>query len=811
MINLPGFAPASNNSSGVTPKYINLPGFSTPASSPSAPATPKVSVPSTNAGSTPGIPNTALTGNLGGGYGSSNITDPYSGKPELTFENTQAKSSQLLSDRVAPTFDPTVPQKIDPSVLHNGRMPVSASEAVRKATGAGPDQQLDHLISLELGGSNETANLNNENLQSNGTQPSLTLENQTAKDVASGKISYIQGQINIARAKGVDLPDDTGFSSAAHPLAQNYNTPAPNQVGTKSQASKVNASQIATTFFPSTLQTLSELQLDPLSLKADPSKALADRTKAIGNSIIAEKQNIYNFFSALDTNQSTATKVEMGVTAGAGAINMVISPVTSLFAAANDIPVLGSLSRLVGAAFNVVGEGGTAESKVIAANTINKIPGLSDDSKAKITSAFGQIYSLAAQFNAGAAAEDIIPQAKEMLTEKFGATDAQTIVDKAQEVAKGNAIVPKTTLSDVADKNEEQAKTTDIKTDANPTVDLKPKVQENANSTKVTDIKKPVSDEILKPKVTQGEITPKTNKPTVDLSTARQGKPVQDINFEGKVGKGDMLSSVGSKLTEPIGKPVADIVPKETPVQVEGQSGEYKVSADEGGDNLKVVDKGTGEEEVVPRKKVTLKPKQHTVSDEIVKTKTRDIPVNEDGTKTSKIAKDIEAKAIEKGLTAKFKDLASFDPKTVKDQAERIGALMKEDMSRARNIVRGNEPLPEGMSGTYFLKAMEDRAMATGDGKLLQDLASSPLTKETSIHAQELRMAAERDPDSPLKRAEEIQKAREKAAEVKTGKKIDDAKSDIVKEEGKKMNEAIKKARTTARVPWDEFVKSITC
>lgn len=186
------------------------------------------------------IPASALKGSLGGGYGASNEKDS-SGKPLLTYENQKAQSSQLLKDRVAPTFDPTVPQKIDPKVLENGRMPESASEAVRQATGADPDEQLDHLISLELGGSNDPSNLNLE-LGTNtttknpkGVQPSLALENQTAKDVASGKISYIDGQKIIARAKGVQLPDDPDFSSSAHPLAKDYPNPAPNQTGTKAQ------------------------------------------------------------------------------------------------------------------------------------------------------------------------------------------------------------------------------------------------------------------------------------------------------------------------------------------------------------------------------------------------------------------------------------------------------------------------------------------------------------------------------------------------------------------------------------------------
>lgn len=210
----------------VTPKTLTTP---------ATPKTTAVKSPNAEASLTPDIPANALKGSLGGGYGASSITDQYSGKPLLTFENPVARSSQLFSNRVAPKFDPTVPQKIDPAVLHNDRMPESASQAVKKATGAAPDTNLDHLISLELGGSNDTSNLNNEDLQKNGTQPSLSLENQTAKDVASGKISYVDGQKIIARAKGVKLSDDTSFDTSSHPLATDYAKPAPNQTGTQSQ------------------------------------------------------------------------------------------------------------------------------------------------------------------------------------------------------------------------------------------------------------------------------------------------------------------------------------------------------------------------------------------------------------------------------------------------------------------------------------------------------------------------------------------------------------------------------------------------
>jgi hypothetical protein len=220
------FTPKTTAAPIANKPFSNLfPTTPTPAPAPTGTARASTTLDVHDVASSGSIPSTALKGSLGGGYGASNITDKYSGKPLLTYENEAAKSNQLLKDRVAPTFDPTIPTKIDASVLHNGRMPQAASEAVRKATGTEPDEQLDHLISLELGGSNDTLNLNLEKTKG-GVQPSLPLENQTARDVASGKISYIDGQKIIARAKGVQLPDDAQFASSDHPLASAY--PKPN-------------------------------------------------------------------------------------------------------------------------------------------------------------------------------------------------------------------------------------------------------------------------------------------------------------------------------------------------------------------------------------------------------------------------------------------------------------------------------------------------------------------------------------------------------------------------------------------------------
>jgi hypothetical protein len=181
------------------------------------PTTPTVSNPSPNPNATPLIPASATKGTIGGGYGASNIKDPSSGKPELTYENVPAMSSQLLSDRTAPDLDPTVPQKINSSILQNGRMPESVSQKIKAAFPGSAADELDHIMPLELGGSNERSNLRLEPSANGGnynpsSNPTATdpLENALANDVQAGRISLVDAWKKMAAAKGVTLPEEGG-------------------------------------------------------------------------------------------------------------------------------------------------------------------------------------------------------------------------------------------------------------------------------------------------------------------------------------------------------------------------------------------------------------------------------------------------------------------------------------------------------------------------------------------------------------------------------------------------------------------------
>ena len=174
--------------------------------------------------------------------------------------------------------------------------------------------------------------------------------------------------------------------------------------------------------------------------------------------------------------------------------------------------------------------------------------------------------------------------------------------------------------------------------------------------------------------------------------------------------------------------------------------------------------------------------------------------------KVSKIAKSIEEKSIEQNLTKEFGHLAEYTPIVIKEQAQRASDLINNNIDEARRVIRGKKPLPEGLKGTALITAMEEHIKNTADGELASELAASPLVSGTSAAAQELRLAAERDPASPVKAIEDINKELEKTAKRKLpGKILGKAKADTVS----KIKNNIKNANTTQS--WKAFIESIRC
>lgn len=170
----------------------------------------------------------------------------------------------------------------------------------------------------------------------------------------------------------------------------------------------------------------------------------------------------------------------------------------------------------------------------------------------------------------------------------------------------------------------------------------------------------------------------------------------------------------------------------------------------------------------------------------------------------SKIGKSIEAKAVEDNLTQGFKDTAGYDPITIKEQATKATELVTTNIDTARSIVRGEQPLPDGLRGTALITAMEEHIKANPDGELAYELANSPLVSATSAAAQEMRLMAERVPDSLTAQFKAIKTAREAAVEKRGG----------LQKASKAITDSIRKAikaNASKRPSWEEFINEVQC
>lgn len=165
--------------------------------------------------------------------------------------------------------------------------------------------------------------------------------------------------------------------------------------------------------------------------------------------------------------------------------------------------------------------------------------------------------------------------------------------------------------------------------------------------------------------------------------------------------------------------------------------------------------------------------------------------------RASKVAVSIEQKV--KGA---FDNVAGYEQINVKDQAKRASELITSDIDRVRRIVSGELPLPDGLRAGMLIKGVEEYALATDDIDLLRSLAVSPLVAETSVHAQELRLLAERDENSVLSRVQDLASARAKVVEKRYG---------TIEKAVKQEVEKIKKEVKVSKYDWNSFINSIEC
>ena len=150
----------------------------------------------------------------GKGYGLSNITD-LTGRPLLTYQGPNDKKSFLLSDRVAQTFDFTIAQLLTPGAMKNERMDAGTSSFIKQQLGGVLDDELDHKISLELGGSNTPANLMIQPGRTAGASAaSDQLENSLSLEVTAGRMSLLTAWRTLAEQKRFLLGEDSQLGTS---------------------------------------------------------------------------------------------------------------------------------------------------------------------------------------------------------------------------------------------------------------------------------------------------------------------------------------------------------------------------------------------------------------------------------------------------------------------------------------------------------------------------------------------------------------------------------------------------------------------
>lgn len=177
---------------------------------------------------------------------------------------------------------------------------------------------------------------------------------------------------------------------------------------------------------PETSKALDEFTKDPLSLKSDIKKV----PEAVWNSI---KDPVIEYLKTKETNLTTRPKslsedIGRSLHEVSSAANVVFAPLTALFEGANQVPVLGGLSKAITLPFLTAGEGAVKTSDKI----IDSLP-LSKDTKKNLKPAVGEIFALASQLALGKAVE--IGTKRAGLTDKYGPEEAQTIIREAHKLA----------------------------------------------------------------------------------------------------------------------------------------------------------------------------------------------------------------------------------------------------------------------------------------------------------------------------------------------------------------------------------------
>ena len=164
----------------------------------------------------------------------------------------------------------------------------------------------------------------------------------------------------------------------------------------------------------------------------------------------------------------------------------------------------------------------------------------------------------------------------------------------------------------------------------------------------------------------------------------------------------------------------------------------------------------------------------------------------------------IQQNAVEKKLVDKMGDLPEYKSINMKEQADEAIKLINENKQMAIDIIDGKVNPPGNLKSQSIHQALEEVAMREGDGELLTKLAKSHVNTELSESAQKLRIAAERDPHSPVEQIRQLQETRAKASQSRYKTTVD-------KELKKASNIVSKVTPKASKETWASFIKNLEC
>lgn len=469
-------------------------------------------------------------------------------------------------------------------------------------------------------------------------------------------------------------------------------------------------------------------------------------------------QDQYNAGGSILHPISPAKDIGIQARKTAAELNTFFSPISALYTAASDTPVVGSLVKFLTLPFTAA-----SEASVRASNkAIDQLP-ISKRAKDQLKPGIGDLVALASQLALGKIV-DIPAEKTGELINKYGVNDAMVIEAQAKKLA--------------------QTKANEIK----PGEQDPQKVIDHIVNNKLQDT--PEGQQALKTAVEAqkagSNVTIKFPEPT-----PIEGAKIVPIN-KIETGLSDYINKNANTATPKIQKYEQVLRDGGTlePIPVYEKNGGYVLNKD-GFHRLQAY-KNIG------RENVSVRVEPETTLSASAKQRAENAPILQ----PSMLGLRVDQTSIEKGL-GELQSIPGYEKMNMKEQAQRASDLINSDPQKAYDIALGKAEAPKGLTAESVFKAVE-KSITKPEQAI--ELANSPLVSEASKLGQRIKSLDVKTSESPIEAIKQVMDARRKTIQTTLGKTIEKATTDTIKQ----IKESIKKASPTKQ-DWASFIKEIQC